>query len=166
MRLLVGGHVVLTLGQLARTRLHFERDLLIRLCENPAVVLRAEDRLGSGSDPLICTGGWPGSAVCALLDALRDAGARFEHHGDFDWEGLAIGRWLRERYGALSWRFDAAAYRSAVAAASTPLPVLKRSRHAAAGDDGLAAELERHGVVVSEEAVLDELVSDLGRATT
>jgi len=160
LRLLAGGHVVVTLGQLARMPVRFERDLLVRLCENPAVVLRAEDRLGATCGPLVCTGGWPGSAVCALLDALREAGARFVHHGDFDWEGVAIGRWLRERYGARSWRFDAAAYRTAVAAAEARLPPLKASRHAC-DDDDLAVELRRCGVAVSEEAVLDELVLDL-----
>jgi uncharacterized protein (TIGR02679 family) len=86
-RVLSGSHVVVTLGQLMRSRPRFERGILVRLCENPAVVLRAEDRLGAGSAPVVCTGGWPGSAVCALLDQLRDRGAKFEHHGDFDWEG-------------------------------------------------------------------------------
>jgi len=74
LRVLAGRHVVLTLGQLARMRMRFEPGLRVRLCENPAVVLRAEDRLGAATAPLICTGGWPRSAVCALLDTLRDAG--------------------------------------------------------------------------------------------
>ena len=161
LRLLAGGHVVLTLGQLSRMPLQFEAGLLIRLCENPAVVLRAEDRLGAAASPLVCTGGWPGSAVCTLLDMLRTAGARFEHHGDFDWEGVAIARWLRDRYDTRPWRFDAAAYRATLVTTSAPLPPLKSPRHRHPEDDPLVAELLSQGVAVSEEAVLDDLVSDL-----
>jgi uncharacterized protein (TIGR02679 family) len=161
LRLLVGGHVVLTLGQLSRVRLCFAPGLRIRVCENPAVVLRAEDRLGATAGPLICTAGWPGSAVCALLDVLRDAGATFEHHGDFDWEGLAIHNWLRERYDVRAWRFDAVAYRLAAASISPPGVVLKDPRHRHAPEDPLAAELERQRIAVPEETVLDQLVEDL-----
>ena len=161
LRLLVGGHVVLTLGQLSRVRLCFAPGLRIRLCENPAVVLRAEDRLGVAAGPLICTGGWPGSAVCAVLDVLRDAGSTFEHHGDFDWEGLAIHSWLRQRYDVRAWRFDAVAYREAVASTSPPGVILKDPRHRHAPDDPLVAELKRQHIAVPEEAVLDQLVADL-----
>ncbi len=161
LRILVGGHVVLTLGQLSRARLCFAPSLRIRLCENPAVILRAEDRLGAAAGPLICTGGWPGSAVCALLDVLRDAGATFEHHGDFDWEGLAIHNWLRERYDVRAWRFDAVAYRQAAASISPPAVVLKDPRHRHAPGNPLVAELERQRIAVPEEAVLSQLVADL-----
>ncbi|HUA72136.1 MAG TPA: TIGR02679 family protein [Solirubrobacteraceae bacterium] len=161
LRLLLGGHVVLTLGQLARLRLRFAPGLRIRLCENPTVVLRAEDRLGAAAGPLVCTGGWPGSAVCALLDVLRDAGATFEQHGDFDWEGLAIHDWLRERYDVRAWRFDAIAYRHAAASIASPGALLKDPRHRHATDDPLAAELDRQRIAVPEEAVLDQLVADL-----
>jgi uncharacterized protein (TIGR02679 family) len=160
LRLLAGTHVVLTLGQLSAMPLRFPPDLVIRLCENPAVVLRAESRLGAAASPLICTGGWPGSAVCALLDTLTAAGARLEHHGDFDWEGLAIAHWLRQRYDAQPWRFDVGSYRAAVDAARTTLPALRSSRHQH-GDDALSASLRSHGVAISEEAVLDHLVTDL-----
>jgi len=166
LRLLVGGHVVLTLGQLSRADLRFARELRIRLCENPAVVLRAEDRLGAAAGPLICTAGWPGSAVCALLGFLRDAGATFEHHGDFDWEGLAIHNWLRDRYDVTAWRFDARAYRDAVASTSPPGVILKDPRHRHAPEDPLVAELERQRIAVPEEAVLDQLVADLRQAQT
>jgi uncharacterized protein (TIGR02679 family) len=161
LRLLVGGHVLLTLGQLPRARLRFARGLRVRLCENPAVVLRTEDRVGAAAGPLICTAGWPGSAVCALLDVLRDAGATFEHHGDFDWEGLAIHNWLRARYDVAAWRFDAGAYREAVASISPPGLVLQDPRHRRAPEDSLAAELEQQRIAVPEETVLDQLVEDL-----
>lgn len=160
-RLLAGSHVVLTLGQLAATAPKFPPGLLVRLCENPAVVLRAESQLGARTKPLVCTGGWPGSAVCALLDALKLAGARFEHHGDFDWEGLAIAEWMRDRYDAQPWRFGAADYRAGIDSAAAALPKLRSPRHRQRSDDALAAALGAHGVAVSEEAMLDDLVSDL-----
>jgi uncharacterized protein (TIGR02679 family) len=160
MRLLAGHHVVLTLGQLSAMPPRFPPGLLVRLCENPAVILRAESRLGAAASPLVCTSGWPGSAVCALLDTLSAADARFEHHGDFDWEGLAIATWLRDRYDARPWRFDAASYDAAVDAARTKLPALRLPRHRHA-EDGLSGSLRSRGVAVSEEAVLEELVEDL-----
>lgn len=162
-RILAGSHVVLTLGQLSAMPPRFEPGLLVRLCENPAVVLRAESQLGATVAPLVCTGGWPGSAVCALLDALVVAGARFAHHGDFDWEGLAIHRWLRERYGVQSWRFEESDYRAAIELKSATSARLRSSRHSLPDDDSVAAVLRVAGIAVSEEALLDDLVSDLVR---
>ena len=161
LRLLVGSHVVLTLGQLSRTPVQFETGLTVRLCENPAVVLRAESRLGAATCPLVCTGGWPGSAACALLDTLRASSAHLSHHGDFDWDGLAIWRWVRDRYGAEPWRFDPESYRAAIATRPAKLPTLGSPRHTVAADDPLAAALLAGGVAVPEEALLDDLLSDL-----
>lgn len=160
-RLLNGSHVVLTLGQLVAMPPRFAPALRVRLCENPAVVLRAESQLGASAGPLICTGGWPGSAACALLDSLAAAGARFEHHGDFDWEGLAIARWLGDRYDVRPWRFGASDYHSIVQGTRTTLPALRPPRHSQPAGDPLTAALLEHGVAASEEATLDELMSDL-----
>lgn len=165
LRLMEGTHFLLTLGQLERMPLRFPRGLVVRLCENPAVVVRAESRLGPACGPIVCTGGWPGSAVCALLDTLRGAEAQIVHHGDFDWQGLAIARWLHERYDVLPWRFDAAAYHAAVDAARAPLPPLRKPPNGAPREDPLTAALLDRGVIVSEEATLDHLVSDLARRT-
>ena len=161
LRLLAGGHVVLTLGQLSRTPLQFAHGQTIRLCENPTVVVRAEARLGVAAAPLVCTGGWPGSAVCALLDTLREADARLEHHGDFDWDGVAIARWLRAHYDAQPWRFDAHAYRLALGVNHGQFAALGAPRHRHPSDDELVQTLHRYGVAVPEEATLDRLVNDL-----
>jgi uncharacterized protein (TIGR02679 family) len=160
-RILAGSHVVLTFGQLSAMPPRFEPGLLVRLCENPAVVLRAESQLGATAAPLVCTGGWPGSAVCALLDALVVAGATFAHHGDFDWEGLAIHRWLHERYGVQSWRFEESDYRAAIKLKSATSARLRPSRHSLPDDNPVAEALRVVGVAVSEEALLHELVADL-----
>jgi uncharacterized protein (TIGR02679 family) len=113
---------------------------------------------------LVCTGGWPGSAVCALLDALRGAGAHFEHHGDFDWDGVAIHRWLRERYRVGPWRFDTKAYEQALGELSGKRGTLAEPRHRLPIEDPLVVALERHRRAVPEEAVLDVLVGDVRQA--
>ena len=83
-------------------------------CENPSVLIAAEQELGSRCRPLICTGGHPSDAVRLLLTAVADAGGTIRHHGDFDEAGLLIMRDLRERYGAASWRFDLASLNAAL----------------------------------------------------
>ena len=161
LRLLAGRHVVLTLGQLSATPLRVTPGLHVRLCENPVVVLRAESLLGARSLPLVCTGGWPGSAVTGLLETLGAQGATFSHHGDFDWDGLAISRWLRERYAVSTWRYDVDAYRRSLAATAAPGATLLAPRRRFDDDDPLADALRATGRSVPEEAVLDGLIADL-----
>jgi Protein of unknown function C-terminus (DUF2399) len=60
-------------------------------------------------------------------------------------------------------RFDADAYREAAASLSPPRAVLNDPRHRPAPDDPLVAELDRQRIAVPEEAVLDQLVTDLRR---
>jgi uncharacterized protein (TIGR02679 family) len=154
------GHARITLAQLQREPLTFPREQDVFLCENPAVIAAAE-RLPA-PPPMVCTGGWPTSAVCALLDRLRDAGARLRHHGDFDWEGVRISAWLAERYGVRPWRYDATTYRRDVAAhAARARPLQGRP---GAGDRELLAAMAEVGRELHEEAVLDDLLADLREA--
>jgi len=126
------------------------------VCENPSVVHAAERRLGARCAPLVCTAGWPGSAVQLLLASARDAGVTLGHHADFDVDGVAMHEHLAARYGVLPWRFDAAAYRRA-AAARAPLPRLPSTDAVGA----LADALRDVGSQVVEELVLDDLLADL-----
>jgi hypothetical protein len=48
-----------------------------------------------------------------LLRALRAAGARLLHHGDFDWGGIRIGNVLHRQLSVEPWRFDTEAYLTA-----------------------------------------------------
>lgn len=155
LRLLRGRHVALTLGQLSSEPLDLAHEPVAFTCENPTVILRAEAALAASSPPLICTGGWPNSAVAALLDRLP--GARILHHGDFDWEGVAIAGLMADRYGARPWRFDAASYRAGLRPA---LPRLEGEP--SRGSDGeLVAAMRAAGAELHEELVLDELLADL-----
>ncbi|MDG4832042.1 DUF2399 domain-containing protein [Solwaraspora sp. WMMD1047] len=119
----------------------------------------AADQLGPACPPLVCVNGQPSTAALRLLMALAEAGARLSYHGDFDWGGLRIANLLRSRVRWQPWRYDAAAYRAAVADATpgtlTGLPV------EAGWDAELTDLMRRHGARVEEELVLDTLLADL-----
>ncbi|MCK9921269.1 TIGR02679 family protein [Frankia sp. AgPm24] len=129
------------------------------VCENPAVVSAAADRLGARCRPLVCVGGMPAAAAASLLRLLADAGAVLRYHGDFDWGGLAIANTVTTRFGAVPWRYDRAHYERALRpglARLTGRPVDARF------DPDLSDALGEHRHRVEEEAVLDDLLADLG----
>jgi uncharacterized protein (TIGR02679 family) len=129
----------------------------VHVCENPAVVAEAADRLGPGCKPLVCTQGQPGAAVATALRLLHTAGAELAYHGDFDWPGLTIAAGVIQRLGAHPWRFATADYRAAPATgkplAGTPVP--------APWDPALTEAMQVRGEAVEEECVLEDLIGDL-----
>ncbi|HET7326232.1 MAG TPA: TIGR02679 family protein [Nocardioidaceae bacterium] len=129
------------------------------VCENPAVVAVAAERLGPRCAPLVCGGGHLSGAARKLLRILAEAGAVLRYHGDFDWAGLTIAGTVVDRYGALPWRLDAAHYLTAVrAGAGSPL----QSRAAdSPWEPALAEAMGEHRVRIEEEHVLDDLLGDL-----
>jgi uncharacterized protein (TIGR02679 family) len=159
---IAGRHVRLTLAQLTEPNLRFVPGGSVFVCENPAVIAAAERRLWPRVPPLVCTAGWPNSAVCRLLELLRAAGKRLRHHGDFDWDGVRIHAWLRDRYGVESWRFDAASYRHGIR--EHPTRTRRLDGRPASTSDDLAAAMVEHDRELHEEAVLDLLVADLRHA--
>jgi uncharacterized protein (TIGR02679 family) len=128
------------------------------VCENPSVVAEAANRLGAGAAPLICANAHPGAAATVLLRQLATAGALLRYHGDFDWPGITIANAIVGRFGALPWRLDAGAYRSAAAAGGPPL---RGGPVAASWDLALTEAMLALGVKVEEERVLDDLLADL-----
>lgn len=157
----VGEPVVLTLRQLGRQQPRF-RPAEVYVCENPTVLATAADRLGPTCPPLVCVNGQPSTAAMRLLVALAADGARLRYHGDFDWGGIRIANLLRSRVHWQPWRYDVSAYLAAVSAGAsgslTGRPV------EAAWDADLAEAMQKQGVRVEEELVLDELLEDLTRA--
>ncbi|MDD9933427.1 MAG: TIGR02679 family protein [Myxococcales bacterium] len=131
------------------------RDVFV--CENPMVVLAAARELGAHCRPLLCVEGQPSAAASALMGALRGAGARLWYHGDFDWPGIRIARGVVERHGAVPWRLSTADYTGAHGA----LP-LTGARVEAPWDAALAAAMHARGIAVHEEAVVADLLVDLG----
>ncbi len=155
-----GGHAVLTLAQLEECPVAWTAGD-VYVCENPTVVRAAQRALATVCAPLVCTGGWPSAAVSALLHQLRAAGVRLRHHGDFDWDGLAIHQALVRDHGVLPWRYDAAAYGAAVGHRDEPLRALGTRRRNVGGP--LADALAAAGRNVPEELVLSDLLADLRR---
>jgi uncharacterized protein (TIGR02679 family) len=132
------------------------RDVFV--CENPSVVAEAAIRLGTASAPLVCANTYPGAAATVLLRQLGAAGARLRYHGDFDWPGITIANGIVSRFGALPWRLDADAYRSA---ADADGPALRGRPVTATWDPALTQAMLELGVKVEEERVLDDLLADL-----
>lgn len=143
-----GTHVLLTYGQLAASELSWPAGAPCFSCENPAVLIAAEQRLGAACPPLVCTAGRPSDAVRRLFSIVQRAGVRPRHHGDFDEAGVQIFRDLEDCYGALPWRFDVRALCTARGQARAPAVTLEESVRRLPG--GLA-----------EEMVIDELIADL-----
>lgn len=160
--LLAGRHFRLTLGQLTGERLRFAPGVEIFICENPTVLTEAEKRHGARCPPVVCTDGWPSSAAWTLLEALVADGACLRYHGDFDWEGVRIAVLLRDRFGALPWRFDAGSYRAGVARHGRRTRPLDGRPPKEDAHPELVAAMREAGRELHEQAVLDELLADLG----
>lgn len=153
-----GTHVVLTYGQLSASKLTWPLGVACFSCENPSVLIAAEQRLGARCPPLICTGGRPSDAARLLLGAVASAGARLGHHGDFDEAGVQIFRDLEARYGAAPWRFDLDSLGEAASRVSDAPVGLAHSV--------LEDAVQALSVGVPEELVIDDLLSDLAAAST
>ncbi|WP_328338314.1 TIGR02679 family protein [Streptomyces violaceus] len=156
-----GEPAVLTLRQLTR-RPPRTASPVVRVCENPAVLATAADTLGAACPPLVCLQGQPSAAALTLLRHLHAHGSTLRYHGDFDWGGLRIASALLRRVPWHPWRYTAADYRAAVAATPLASP-LTGTPTTAAWDPGLPAALTGLGVRIEEEAVLDDLLADLGQ---
>lgn len=155
-----GEPAVLTLRQLTRCP-PLSASPTVWICENPAVLAAAADTHGADSAPLVCLQGQPSAAALTLLRHLHALGAHLYYHGDFDWGGLRIAAALLRRVPWSPWRYTAADYRAAVGTLPAG-PPLTGVRAEAPWDPELAGALEGAGVRVEEEAVLDDLLSDLG----
>ncbi len=157
-----GEPVWMTLRQLSAARLSFPPSLGVRICENPVVVATAADRWGPACPPLVCVNGFANHAARILLRGLAGAGAELWYHGDFDWAGLRIANNLREALPVRPWRFTAADYRAALRTGGEA-PRLQGPPVEASWDSELGKAMTEAGRAVEEEAVLDDLLSDLGQ---
>jgi uncharacterized protein (TIGR02679 family) len=147
-RAVSGTHVVLTYGQLSAAELRWPPGVPCFSCENPSVLIAAEQRLGAACPPLVCTAGRPSDAVRRLFSIVHRAGVRVRHHGDFDEAGVQIFRDLEACYAAVPWRFDVEALCTALA--QTP----------EAGGT-LEERVRRLSCGLAEETVIEDLIADL-----
>jgi uncharacterized protein (TIGR02679 family) len=145
-----GTHIVLTYGQLAASDLSWPPGVPCFSCENPSVLIAAEQLLGEACPPLVCTAGRPSDAVRLLFRTVHGARVRLRHHGDFDEAGVQIFRDLEDWYDAVPWRFDLEALREALGprAPSSPCESL---------EDGV----RQISCALAEEIMIDDLVADL-----
>jgi uncharacterized protein (TIGR02679 family) len=130
----------------------------IRICENPAIIAEAADRLGIHSPPLVCTCGQPGAAVNHLLRQLHNTGAKLAYHGDYDWPGITIANGIMRRFDAHPWLFDEYAYRKVV---SKGTMALKGSPVTAEWDPALSQAMIEKRTSIPEELILEELLKTL-----
>ncbi|MFE5585388.1 TIGR02679 family protein [Kitasatospora sp. NPDC056531] len=158
----VGQPAVLTLRQLVRDTPRVLRGGTAYVCENPAVVLAAADRLGPDCAPLVCLQGQPSTAALRLLKLYADAGWNLRYHGDFDWGGIRIASRLLAHVPWTPWRYTTADYRAAQDAHGDTAP-LTGTPTEAAWDPELSAALRTAGRRIEEELVLDDLLADLAR---
>jgi uncharacterized protein (TIGR02679 family) len=127
---------------------------VVWVVENPAVVAAARDRFGPACPPMVCTSGWPNTAV---VDLLRRLGSAPRVHADLDGEGLRIAAYVLAKVGGTPWRMAAADYLAAVPETG---PAAGRVSDVP-WDPDLAAAMRARGVALYEERVVDDLLSDL-----
>lgn len=151
----------LSLRQLIRHRPRLDHlaGTAVFVCENPAIVATAVDRLGARAAPLVCTAGFLRGATRLLLRALVESGAQLRVRADFDVEGLHIAAKTLCLPDAAPWRFDAVTYLSGTAGPRLPHAELPPTPW----DPALRAAMMERRVGVHEEAVLPLLLDDLVR---
>ncbi|MFJ7906988.1 TIGR02679 family protein [Kitasatospora sp. NPDC096204] len=131
----------------------------VYITENPSVLALALRRFGRHCPPLVCTSGWPSTAVIHLLRRLADDGASLRYHGDFDGEGIRIAAHVMAKTGAVPWRMAADDYRAAVPRVP-PGPDPGRLTPAP-WDRALVGSIAELRTAVVEEVVADLLLDDL-----
>lgn len=159
----VGEPLRLTLRALRRFPPQFAVPMTIYICENPTVVSAAAEALGERCAPLVCTDGRPVVAVSCLIEHAARQGCTLRYHGDFDWPGVEMATEVLRRYHAEPWRLGASDYRSAVAAGAGA-KTLKGRPADTPWDPDLSTAMSAAGLMVEEEALVDELLEELGTA--
>jgi uncharacterized protein (TIGR02679 family) len=150
----------ITLRQLMNaTELEVE-PAVVRVCENPAILLEAANRLGDQASPLVCTEGQPSEACRVLLRQLAAHGCCIEAHADFDWDGLRIVGGLVAD-GATPWRFRATDYASAAERLGDRCEKLSGPAVETPWEPELAELLAAQRQRIFEEQVVDDLLADL-----
>ena len=149
----------LTLRQLLRHPPNWDcAGRAVFVCENPAVLAEAAERLGATSAPVVTTWGRPGAAVLTLLEQLEAAGAVLHYHGDFDWAGVSIANALMGRFAMHPWQMSAD---DLTTHAHLPGKRLEGRPLEARWDPGLRDALEARGLALHEEQVIERLLRDL-----
>jgi len=135
----------------------------VLVCENPRVLEAMADRFG-GDLPTVCTAGQPALVVLDVLRRLAMINSTLHYHGDFDWPGIAIANRLVAQAGVAPWQMGAPNYQAAVMRGPSALE-LSGAPVVTTWDPMLSAVMIRLGVVVHEEAILDDLLAAAAQLT-
>ncbi len=155
-----GQPAVLTLRQLVKDPPCPPTGGTLSVCENPAVVLAAANRLGAGGAPLACLQGQPSTAALRLLSLYAGSGWTLRYHGDFDWGGFRIATRLLAEVPWTPWRYTTADYRAALAGHPDTTP-LTGTPTQTPWDPALSGALLQTGRRIEEELTLECLLADL-----
>ncbi|WP_034267819.1 TIGR02679 family protein [Actinospica robiniae] len=165
-----GEPLALTLRQIRQGAADADSDVYgvgageVFVCENPAVLEAAAQRMGPDCPALVCVEGHLSVAARALLRALCEHGACLRYHGDFDWGGLRIANSVFALIDAAPWRFSHHDYLKAIGRGhgsrlDTGAPC------DASWDSQLREAISTHAVRVEEEHVIEDLLADLDGST-
>jgi uncharacterized protein (TIGR02679 family) len=136
----------------------------VHITENPSVLALALRRFGAHCPPLVCTSGWPNSAVIRLLHLLAAEGAPLRYHGDFDGEGVRIAAHVMHKTSAVPWRMSTHDYLTGLT--HTPHGPAPGRLTEAPWDPALTPAMARRGTALMEETVAAPLLDDLSREPT
>ncbi|MGH8190832.1 MAG: TIGR02679 family protein, partial [Rhodanobacteraceae bacterium] len=155
-----GEPVHLSLRVLTRCTPAWRPGQCVFVCENPAILAAAADTLGARCPSMVSLDGQLSAAPRTLLDQLAARDAEFHYHGDFDWGGLRIANVLFGRYRVVPWHFGASDYQP------TAGPTLQGPPAVASWDAALGPKMQKAGIAIHEESLLDLLLADLRHASS
>ena len=130
----------------------------VYICENPAIISAAVEIHGKHCHPLICVSGNLTTSAQTLLRQLSLVGIRLHYHGDFDWPGIRIAKFVFEKFGAMPWRMSSDDYCKVTG--EKPLPEKPTETP---WDPSLKVKMLQRGKIVFEEQVISTLMHDLSK---
>jgi uncharacterized protein (TIGR02679 family) len=134
----------------------------VYVCENPTVLEAAADELGPRCLPLVCTDGIPSIAALDLLAGLADAGCAINVRADIDHAGFVVVEQVRSvAPAATAWRYDTTTYAQHLGLDPAADPAADPAGDEDARLRQLRALHAQHQIPLHEEALLDQLLSDL-----
>jgi uncharacterized protein (TIGR02679 family) len=134
---------------------------VVFVTENPSVLSAAAGIAGAR---VICTTGTPSRLEVASLEKLAGAGWRLAVRADFDDTGLTnTAAILGAVPDARPWRMGPMDYLGALDASGSIEPLRLGRLGPTPWDPELAEVMRHHGVAVFEEALLDDLLTDIAQ---
>lgn len=131
--------------------------------QEPVVLALALRRFGRLCPPVVCTSGWPNSAVVLLLRRLSESGAVLHFRGSFDGAGVRIAAHLMAKTRARPWRMSAADYVEALDHDPSGGDVGRVTE--APWDAALAPALREHRTAVPQPRTAPALLDEAARRT-